>query len=146
MCSIPDMKRDGHTDGQIRAILESARRVAVVGMSRSADKAAGHVPRYLIKCGYDVVPVNPYAGRILGMVSYSNIERVGGRIDIVDVFRPSDQVVPIVRQALAKKPGAIWLQEGIYNREAEEMAQEAHVPLVYNRCIMVEHQRLASNA
>lgn len=139
------MKRDGHTDGQIRAILESARRVVVVGMSRSADKAAGHVPRYLIKCGYDVVPVNPHTGHILGRVSYPNIERVEGSIDIVDVFRPSDQVVPVVRQALAKKPGAIWLQEGIYSREAEEMAQEAHVPLVYNRCIMVEHQRLASN-
>ena len=145
MCN-PGHERDGHTDDQIRAILESARRVVVVGMSRSADKAAGHVPRYLIKCGYDVVPVNPHAGHILGRVSYPNIERVEGRIDIVDVFRPSGQVAPIVRQALAKKPGAVWLQEGIYSREAEEMAQQAHVPLIYNRCIMVEHQRLAPNA
>ena len=137
------MERDAHTDGQIRSILESARRVAVVGMSRSPRKAAGHVPRYLMECGYDVVPVNPNADQILGRTSHPDVTRVEGRIDIVDVFRPSHMVAPIVRQALTKKPGAIWLQEGIYSREAEEMARLAQVPLVYNRCIMVEHQRLA---
>lgn len=136
------MGRDTHTDGQIRAMLAGARRVAVVGMSRSAAKAAGHVPRYLMGCGYDVVPVNPNADRISGRRSYPNISEVEGRVDIVDVFRPSDQAASVVREALTVRPGAIWLQEGIYSREAEEMALREGVPLVYNRCIMVEHRRL----
>ncbi len=136
------MGRDTHTDGQIRAMLEGARRVAVVGMSRSAAKAAGHVPRYLMECGYDVVPVNPNADRIGGRRSYPSISEVEGGIDIVDVFRPSDQAASVVREALTVRPGAIWLQEGIYSGAAEEMARRAGVPLVYNRCIMVEHRRL----
>lgn len=136
------MGRDTHTDGQIRAMLAGARRVAVVGMSRSAAKAAGHVPRYLMGCGYDVVPVNPNADRISGRRSYPSISEVEGRVDIVDVFRPSDQAASVVREALTVRPGAIWLQEGIYSREAEEMALREGVPLVYNRCIMVEHRRL----
>ena len=65
-----------------------------------------------------------------------------GKIDIVDVFRPSDQAASVVREALAKRPGMIWLQEGIYSAEAEELARREDIPLVYNRCIMVEHQRL----
>ena len=136
------VKRDGHTDGQIRTMLEGARRVAVVGMSRSAAKAAGQIPRYLAGCGYDVVPVNPNADHICGRRSYPRITEVEGRIDIVDVFRPSDQAASVVREALAKRPGMIWLQEGIYSGEAEELARREGVPLVYNRCIMVEHQRL----
>ncbi|MCE2507946.1 MAG: CoA-binding protein [Nitrosopumilaceae archaeon] len=136
------VKRDGHTDGQIRIMLEGARRVAVVGMSRSAAKAAGHIPRYLAGCGYDVVPVNPNADNIGGRRSYSSIAEVEGKIDIVDIFRPSDQAASVVREALAKRPGMIWLQEGIYSGEAEELARREGVPLVYNRCIMVEHQRL----
>ena len=136
------MKRDGHTDEQIRTMLEGARRVAVVGMSRSAAKAAGHIPRYLAGCGYDVVPVNPNADRICGRRSYSHITEVEDKIDIVDVFRPSEQAASVVREALAKRPGMIWLQEGIYSSEAEELARREGVPLVYNRCIMVEHQRL----
>ena len=136
------MKRDGHTDGQIRTMLEGARRVAVVGMSRSAAKAAGHIPRYLARRGYDVVPVNPNAKHICGRRSYSSITEVEGKIDIVDIFRPSDQAASVVREALAKRPGMIWLQEGIYSGEAEEMARQEGVPMVYNRCIMVEHQRL----
>ena len=136
------MKHDGYTDEHIRAILEEARRVAVVGMSRSATKAAGHIPRYLAECGYDVVPVNPNADYICGHISYPRISEVEGQIDIVDVFRPSGQVMPIVREALTKHPRAIWLQEGIYSSEAAEMARQAGVPLIYDRCMMVEHQRL----
>ena len=136
------MKRDEHTDEQIRTMLEGARKVAVVGMSRSAIKAAGQIPRYLAGCGYDVVPVNPNADHICGRRSYPRITEVEDKIDIVDVFRPSDQAASVVREALAKRPGMIWLQEGIYSAEAEELARRKDIPLVYNRCIMVEHQRL----
>lgn len=136
------MKRDGHTDRQIRTMLMSARRVAVVGMSRSTAKAAGQIPRYLVKCGYDVIPINPNADHIHGRRSYASIAEVEGQIDIVDVFRPSDQAAAVVREALDNRPKMIWLQEGIYSDEAEKLARQEGIPLVYNRCIMVEHQRL----
>ncbi len=136
------MKHDEYTDRQIRTMLMSARRVAVVGMSRSTAKAAGQIPRYLAGCGYDVIPINPNADRICGRRSYASIAEVEDQIDIVDVFRPSDQAAAVVREALAKRPKMIWLQEGIYSDEAEKLARQEGIPLVYNRCIMVEHQRL----
>lgn len=138
----PRMKHDGYTDRQIRTMLMSARRIAVVGMSRSAAKAAGQIPRYMAGCGYDVIPINPNTDRICDRISYAGIAEVEGQIDIVDVFRPSDQAAAVVREALAKRPKVIWLQEGIYSDEAERMARQEDIPLVYNRCIMVEHQRL----
>lgn len=136
------MRRDSHTDEQIRVMLQDARRVAVVGMSRSTTKAAGHVPRYLIKHGYDILPVNPYTKHIDGIPSYNVVSDIEGRVDIVDVFRPSEQVASIIHEALDIKPGAIWLQEGLYSREAEQMAQQAGIPFVYNRCIMMEYMKL----
>ena len=136
------MKRDEHTDRQIRTMLMSARRVAVVGMSRSTAKAAGQIPRYLLECGYDVIPINPNADYICNRKSYASIAEVEYQIDIVDVFRPSDQAAAVVREALVMRPKMIWLQEGIYSDEAEKLAQQEGIPLVYNRCIMVEHQRL----
>lgn len=136
------MERDILSDAEIKEIL-SLNSVAVVGMSKDPSKAAHFVPRYLSENGFDVTPVNPNADTILGKRSHDVIADVREQIDIVNVFRPSDQVLTIVRQAVKKRPKVIWLQEGIHNAEAEELARNAGSTVVFNRCIMQEHRRLA---
>ena len=137
------MDHDGLTDGQIREIL-SLRRVAVVGMSRNPAKDAHRVPRYLMENGYEITPVNPAASEILGLRCYESVSDVPGEIDIVDVFRPSDQVVPFVQDAISKGPKAVWLQEGIHNPKAEGLARDAGITVVFDRCMLAEHRRLAA--
>jgi len=135
------MEQDPSSDEQIRDIL-SLNKVAVVGMSKNSSKAAHYVPKYLFENGYDIIPVNPYSDEILGQKSYNSVSDIVGDVDIVDVFRPSDQVLPVIREAIKKKPKVIWLQEGIHNLEAEELARSAGIKVVFNRCMLAEHQRL----
>ena len=137
--------RDAHGDGDIRRFL-SYRRVAVVGMSRDPSKDAHAVPRYLIRHGYDVVPVNPLAGEILGRRAYPAASAVEGPIDVLDVFRPSPQVLPVVLDALPKGPRVVWLQEGIHDAGAVEAAERAGAEVVFNRCMLAEHRRLVAGA
>ena len=137
------MEQDNNTDDQIREIL-SMKKVAVIGMSKNSSKAAHYVPRYLSENEYDVIPVNPYADEILGKKCYDSVSEIDDDIDIVDVFRPSEDVLPFVKEAITKKPKVIWLQEGIHNSEAEELAREAGIQVVFNRCMLAEHQRLSS--
>ncbi|MGH1521834.1 MAG: CoA-binding protein [Nitrosopumilus sp.] len=135
------MDRDSHTDEQIEQIL-SYKKVAVIGISKNPSKAAHYVPKYLSENGYDVVPVNPTADEILNKKCYSSISEVSEQIDIVEIFRPSDQVFPFVQKAIEKRPKVIWLQEGIHNSEAEELARKEGIDVVFNRCMLAEHQRL----
>ena len=101
------------------------RNVAVVGMSNTEGKPANFVPKYLIGKGYNVIPVNPTTTEILGRKSYSSISEVPENIEIVDVFRRSEDVPNVVMDALKKKGiKYIWMQEGIYNEEAERKAKE----------------------
>ena len=135
------MEKDSHSDDDIRQIY-SLKNVAVVGMSKNEGKAAHYVPKYLSQQGYNIIPINPTADKILEKKSYHSIEEVDQPIDIVDVFRPSDQVLPVVQEAIKKKPKVIWLQEGIHNAEAEELARKEGIQVVFNRCMLAEHQRL----
>ncbi len=135
------MDRDSHTDEQIEQIL-SYKKVAVIGISKNPSKAAHYVPKYLSENGYDVVPVNPTADEILNKKCYSSISEVSEQIDVVEIFRPSDQVFPFVQKAIEKRPKVIWLQEGIHNSEAEELARKEGIDVVFNRCMLAEHQRL----
>lgn len=135
------MEQDPHTDEEIKKIL-SMKKVAVIGMSRSDNKAAHFVPKYLSENGYDIIPVNPSAETILGKKSYSNASDIPDFVDIVDIFRPSEEVLPFVKDAIKKKPKVIWLQEGIHNEEAEELARKEGIDVVFNRCMLAEHQRL----
>ena len=135
--------RDDHTDDEIRRFL-SHRRIAVVGMSRDPSKDAHAVPLYLINHGYDIVPVNPSAGEILGRRCYPYASRIEGPVDILDVFRPSCQVLPVVLDALPKRPRVVWLQEGIHDERAEEAAEHAGADVVFNRCMLAEHRRLVA--
>ena len=135
------MERDSHTDDEIRNFL-SLKKVAVIGISRSESKAAHFVPKYLSENGFDIIPVNPNSNEILSKKCYKEITEVEGDIDIVDVFRPSEDVLPFVRDAIKKNPKVIWLQEGIHNEEAENLAREHGIDVVSNRCMLAEHQRL----
>jgi predicted CoA-binding protein len=136
------MEKDSHSDDEIRKFY-TLKNIAVVGMSKNEDKAAHYVPKYLIDHDYNVIPVNPTATEILGRKSYPKVSSIQDRIDIVDVFRPSEDVPGVVEDAL-KKVGikVIWMQQGIYSKEAEKMAKEKAISVVYNRCMMAEHQRL----
>ena len=135
------MEKDDHSDEQIRDIL-SLKKVVVIGMSKHSSKAAHFVPKYLSDNGYDITPVNPTAEEILGKKCYDSISEIDEEIEIVDIFRPSEQVLPFVQEAIKKKPKVIWLQEGIHNSEAEELARQDGIKVVYNRCMLAEHKRL----
>ena len=136
------MENDPHSDEEIQKIL-TLKKVAVIGMSKHPSKAAHYVPKYLSDNGYDVIPVNPTTDEILGKKSYYSVSEIDDKIDIVDVFRPSDQILPVIEEAIKKKPKVIWLQEGIHNPDAEELAKKAGIDVVFNRCMLAEHQRLA---
>lgn len=133
---------DNHTDEGIRKIY-NFRNIAVVGMSRDPAKAAHSVPKYMMERGYNIIPVNPIASEILGRRTYSYVSDIKSQIDIIDVFRPSKDVYQVVEDSI-KKPGisVIWLQEGIHNVEAEKIALDNKIDVVFNRCIMAEHMRL----
>ncbi|WP_336327501.1 CoA-binding protein [Halovenus sp. HT40] len=131
-------------DDELRSILEYDR-VAVVGCSSTPGKDAHDIPSYLDRQGYDIVPVNPYADEILGKDVYDSLEEVPGDIDIVDVFRPSEEVSDIVDSALDREDvEVIWLQLGIHDDEAVEHAEQAGKRVVQDRCMKPEHQRLMS--
>ena len=136
-------KQDSHTDSQLKKIYE-LKNIAVVGMSKNEEKAGHYVPKYLIQHGYNVIPVNPTASEVLGRKSYSTVSDIPGRVDIVDIFRRSEDVLPVVDDAVHKKDQikVIWMQEGIYNDEAEKLAKNNGLDVVFNRCMMAEHRRL----
>jgi uncharacterized protein len=139
------MERDSHTDDEIRKFY-TLKNIAVVGMSKNEGKAAHYVPKYLIDHGYSVIPVNPTVTEILGRKSYPTVSSIPDRVDVVDIFRRSEDVPTVVEDTL-KKEGirVIWMQEGIYSKEAEDMAMEKDISAVYNRCMMAEHRRLFSD-
>jgi predicted CoA-binding protein len=136
------MEKDSHSDDEIKKFY-TLKNIAVVGMSKNEDKAAHYVPKYLIDHGYNVIPVNPTATEILGRKSYPTVSSIPDKIDIVDIFRRSEDVPSVVEDTI-KKEGikVIWMQEGIYSKEAEKVAKERSISTVYNRCMMAEHRRL----
>lgn len=135
------MEQDLHTDKEIQEIL-NMNRIAVIGMSKNSSKAAHYVPAYLSDNGYDIIPVNPTADKILGKKCYSSISEIDQRIDVVDIFRPSDQILDIIKDVIKKRPKVIWLQEGIHNVKAENLAKKEGIKVIFNRCMLREHQRL----
>ena len=135
------MEKDAHSDEEITEIL-NLKKVVVIGMSKHQEKAAHFVPKYLLENGFDIIPVNPNSDEILNKKCYKEINDIKDDIDIVDVFRPSEDVLPFVKDAIKKNPKVIWLQEGIHNQEAENLAREHGIDVVFNRCMLAEHQRL----
>lgn len=130
------------SDDALRAIL-GGDTVAVVGCSSEPGKAAHDIPAYMPDHGYNVVPVNPYAEAILGHEAYDSLTDVSESVDIVDVFRPTDEVPGIVDEALDRGDcETVWLQLGITHDEAGTRAENAGRNFVQDRCLKVEHRRL----
>lgn len=127
-------------DELIERMLEETDTIATVGFSRNPGKQAHQVPRYLLEHGYSVIPVNPYADEILGQRAYPDIASVPQAVDMVQLFRPSDQVMPHVEAAIEAGARFIWMQAGIANEAAAAKARAAGLEVVMDRCMRVEHQ------
>jgi predicted CoA-binding protein len=126
----------------IRAILENARTVAIVGLSPNKLRASHFVAYYLQRNGYRVIPVNPNALAILGERSYSSLREVPVHVDVVDVFRDAAAVPAIAEDAVAVRAGALWLQVGVASEVGADTAARGGLDVVMDRCMKVEHARL----
>jgi hypothetical protein len=142
------MNHDAYPDGYIRGILKTVKSIAVVGISPKDNRPSYFVFKYLKERGYRMIPVNPgQAGKdILGQKVYARLADVPEPVDMVDIFRASDHVLPIVQEALTltPKPQVIWMQLAIRNDEAAKLAESAGVKVVMNRCPKIEYGRLSS--
>jgi len=132
------------TDDELRALLAGARRIAVLGAHVDPEKPAHYVPDYLHRKGYRILPANPvYAGRTLwGEPVRASLADISEPVDVLDVFRRSAQVADHTDEMLALRPGLVWLQSGIRNDAVARMLEDAGIPVVQDRCLMVEHRRL----
>ncbi len=129
-------------DEKVKKLLEESKVIAVVGLSPKEDRPSNSVARYLKSKGYKIVPVNPGYDEILGEKSYSKVSEIPFEVDVVDIFRKSEEVLPVVQDAVKIKPKCIWLQLGIVNNDAKKIAEENGIFFVQDRCMKVEHQRL----
>ncbi len=129
-------------DTQLSQILRDMQRVAVVGISPREERASHGISRWLLGRGLEVVGVNPAHEQILGVPVYPSLEDVPGRVDVVDIFRRSEVVAPIVEAAVSRRDGMIWMQEGVEHAEAAARARDAGIPVVMDRCIYKEYLRL----
>jgi predicted CoA-binding protein len=133
---------DNTPDNRIKEIYQFEN-IAVVGMSPTEGKPANYVPKYLIEKGYKVIPVNPIYDSILGLKSYPKVSEIPHAVDIVDIFRKPEEIVSIAKDAVQKEGiKVLWMQLGIYNSEAREIAERNGIEVVYNRCMLKEYQRL----
>lgn len=126
----------------INNILRTARTIAVVGLSDDPDKPSHEVAAFLQKHGYRIFPVNPNITEVLGVKSYPDLMAISEPVDIVDIFRRSDAVPPIVDQAIQVGAKVVWMQKGIVHPAAAEKAAGAGLQVVMDRCMMVELAKL----
>jgi len=123
-------------------ILEIGKTVAVVGLSPDETRPSFRVANYLKQQGYRIIPVNPTADEIMGEKCYPNLLSIEEKVDIVDIFRRTDAVLPIVEEAISIGAKAVWMQEGIVNEEAAKLASDAGLMVSMDKCMYKEHMRL----
>ena len=131
-------------DEELKEILTHYKTVAVVGISPKEDRPSYRVASYLKSKGYRIVPIRPDGDTILGEKVYPNLLEIPEEIevDVVDVFRKSGDVPPVVDDAVQRGTKVLWMQEGVINKEAESKAEKAGLKVVMDRCMKKEHQRL----
>lgn len=127
-------------DDEVAKLLKSAKNIAVVGLSSSPLRPSYGVSAYMQSHGYHIIPVNPSINGALGEKAYATLADVPGPIDIVNVFRRSDQVPEVVQEAIRLKVPAIWMQEGVIHEGAAAEARKAGIMVVMDRCILKEHR------
>ncbi|CUH83711.1 CoA-binding protein [Thalassovita mediterranea] len=137
---------EDYSDDFLKTILQRTKRVAVIGVSANPARPSHYVARYLSEQGYDVIPVNPgQAGKVLfGQEVVASLADIEGPVDMIDIFRRSEHVLPIVEDALERLPDlqTVWMQIGVENAEAAALARARGVDVVMNRCPKIEHPRL----
>ncbi len=126
----------------LKEILSSAKTIAVVGCSTDPAKAAHDIPKYMKEAGYRIIPVHPKAPEILGERAYPGLEAIPEKVDIVNVFRPSEETPDIVRQAVKIGAKVVWMQTGIESEEAYAIGWKAGLEVVMDTCIGAEHRRI----
>ena len=125
----------------IDTILESSKTIAVVGLSRHDWRPSYRVASYLQSEGYRIIPVNPNEQEVLGERAYARLEDVPEKIDVVDIFRRSELVAPLVDSAIAVGAKAVWMQEGVRDEPAAQRARAAGLAVVMDHCMLKEHRR-----
>lgn len=128
------------TDQAIQQILKKTNTIAVVGISHKAHRASYQVAKFLIEKGYTVIPVNPKYEEVLGQACYAKLEDIPVAVDMVDCFRRSEEIVPIAESAIRIGAKVLWMQLGVENDDAAEMAQSAGMQVVMNRCPKIEYR------
>ena len=133
----------GPSPDRDRELLLGARRIAVVGLSADPSRPSHWVSEYMQGAGYEIIPVHPNGGSVLGVPAHPDLAGAAatGPIDIVNVFRRSEHIPALVDDMIAVKPALVWLQAGIRNDEAAGRLEAAGIPVVQDRCIMVDHRR-----
>jgi len=126
----------------LRRILRECRTVAVVGLSPEWHRPSHFVAKYLQQHGYRIIPVNPRSAEILGERCYASLLEIPERVDMVDVFRRTADVLPIAQQAVQIKARCLWQQIGVLNLEADALARDAGLDSVMDRCVKIEHARI----
>ncbi|NLD36572.1 MAG: CoA-binding protein [Desulfatiglans sp.] len=129
---------------KIRQVLDKTKKIAVVGLSPKEERPSNMVARYLVKHGYSITPVNPGQKEVLGEKCFSSLMDIPYDVDMADLFISNERIPDAVDQAIKKGIKVIWMQLGVFHREACEKALEAGVTLVVDRCIKIEHERLSN--
>jgi predicted CoA-binding protein len=126
----------------IRRVLQDSKTIAVVGLSPKPQRPSHQVARYLMEAGYTIIPVNPGQDTILGLPCYPDLRAIPTQVDMVDIFRRPEAVLPIVEDAIAIGARFIWMQEGIVNKEAAAKAEAAGLIVIMDRCSKIDHLNL----
>ncbi len=131
----------------MQEIYSNYKTIAVYGMSTNPAKPAHNVPEFLDSKGYNIIPINPGADEIIGKKAYARLADIPDEIDILDVFRPSEQALGVVEEAVERKKAKgdiklIWLQEGIINDEAKKLAEENGIEFIQDKCMLKEYKNL----
>ena len=124
-------------------ILKESKVIAMVGLSADSMRPSNRVAQYLKENGYTIIPVNPNEEVILGETCYPDLSSIPGKVDVVDIFRRSEDVLPIAEEAIKIGAKAVWMQEGVINKEAEAAALGAGLKVVMDKCMLKEHQKIS---
>lgn len=128
----------------VKDVLRTAKTIAVVGFSPKENRPSNMVGCYLIQAGFRVIPVNPGHSEICGLKCYPDLSSIPEAVDVVDIFRRAQDVLPVVEEAISIGAKVIWMQHGIINREAADLAEKAGLIVVMDRCIKVDHMQFGS--
>jgi hypothetical protein len=131
-----------HETERIGNLLRDAHTIAVVGMKETPYLASYYVPKYLIEQGYEIIPINPKLSQIASVKCYPSLRNLPVTVDIVEVFRRSEDVLIHAEEALELKPKAFWMQSGIINEEAAKLLAQAGILVVMDRCMYIDHKEL----